>query len=113
MNPTFWARVARSNRIIHLIDGMQIQNQWRGNCFVLMKINRLLPKEDRIRINDTTAWGQLEIQQAMIQVSLKLKAIANKHNCDVHVEQFNVYVGLKSHMEHMYKLRSIPFEYPY
>jgi hypothetical protein len=42
-----------------------------------------------------------------------LKAIANKHNCDVHVEQFNVYVGLRAHMEHMYKLRSIPFEYPY
>jgi hypothetical protein len=111
MTPSFWARVSRSNRIIHLVNGAEIQNQWRGYCFVLMKINRLLPKTERIHITDM--WGQLEIQQAMIQVSLKLKAIANKHNCDVHVEQFNVYVGLRAHMEHMYKLRSIPFEYPY
>jgi hypothetical protein len=75
-----------------------------------MKLNRLLPKQERIRINDKDIWNQNMVNLSMLKAAVRVEAEARKFDCSVHIENHSAYIGRKNIIDHLYNINNAAYE---
>lgn len=107
MTPMYWKRVAASDRILIIADGKKLNfNPWRLGLYLLMKMNKYLPREQRIHVTDTDETTSIRLHHHLYNVLEAVNDIAKRYGCMIHFSRDVVYVGSIVHLSHFIRLEA-------
>jgi hypothetical protein len=107
MTPMYWKRVATSSRILIIADGKKLNfNQWRSALYLLMKMNKYLPREQRVHVTDMDETTTIKLHHHLYEVLEAVNDIARRYGCMIHFSRDVVYVGSIAHLSHFIRLEA-------
>jgi hypothetical protein len=106
-----WKRLATSNRVVCYADAYHLEEfPWRACVFTLTRLNRLLPKQERIHITDKETWDLNMVNHSMLTAALRVNAQARQFDCYVHIENHSAFMGRKDIIDHLYNINNAFYE---
>lgn len=107
MTPMYWSRVATSDRIIIIANGKQFNfNPWRSSLYLLMKMNKYLPRNERIHVTDMEDTTAIRLHHHLYNALDLVDSIAKKYECMIHFSRDVVYTGSIAHLGHFIRLEA-------